>query len=155
MRPGPEGTYNWVYGDCYPATGLIETPSPLPGAANELSLYAFENHWSQRPTVLRRYTVRLDGFAAMSAGYGERTIVTVPLSFTGNRMELNFSTSARGYVRITVRADEKELRSCELFGDSVRRVVPFEGDLAPFAGRKVTLEFAFRDAEIFSFRFFS
>ena len=37
MTPGPEREHNWVYGDCYPAVGLIPSAGPLPGAASPLS----------------------------------------------------------------------------------------------------------------------
>ena len=154
MRPGPERIRNWVYGDCYPATGLIETKSDLEGAPDEMSMYVYENHWSQKPTEVRRYTIRKDGFASMSAGYGEKKIVTTPVTFTGSKMELNFSTSARGYVYVTVRACGQEARSCELFGDALDRAVPFEGDLAAMAGKKAEIEFTLRDADVFSYRFF-
>ncbi len=154
MRPGPERARNWVYGDCYPATGIIETKSNLDGAPNELSMYVTENHWSQRPACLRRYTIRKDGFASISAGYGEKTVVTMPLCFAGSRMELNFATSARGYVFVKVLTYDQEIVSCELFGDSLERIVPFNGDLGELAGKKVILEFTLRDADIYSYRFF-
>ena len=39
LRPGPERKDNWVYGDCYPGLGLIETPTAAAGGPVELSLY--------------------------------------------------------------------------------------------------------------------
>ena len=75
-------------------------------------------------------------------------------TFTGSKMELNFSTSARGYVYVTVRACGQEARSCELFGDALDRAVPFEGDLAAMAVKKAEIEFTLRDADVFSYRFF-
>lgn len=48
-----------------------------------------------------------------------------------------------------------ELRSVELFGDKVDRVVDFENGagLADFAGLAVTVEFDMSDADLYSFRF--
>jgi hypothetical protein len=154
IRPGIEQGFNWVYGDCYPATGLVETASALKYAPDEYSLYCYEKHWSGEPAELRRYTIRKDGFASFSASYGERKIYTRPFIFDGNRMELNFSTSARGYVFIKLHSTDETLSSCELFGDSIDRLVPFDGDLSLLAGKEVTMEITLRDADLFSFRFF-
>ena len=70
-------------------------------------------------------------------------------------MELNFSTSARGYVYIKLITQDEILSSCELFGDSIDRIVPFDGDLFALAGKEVTMEITMRDADLFSFRFFN
>jgi hypothetical protein len=154
IKPGIEQGFNWVYGDCYPATGLIETESPLKYAPSEYSLYCYEKHWSGEPAELRRYTIRKDGFASFSAPYGERKLYTRPFVFDGDHMELNFSTSARGYVYIKLISQEETLCSCELFGDSIDRLVPFDGDLSMLAGKEVTMEITMRDADLYSFRFF-
>jgi hypothetical protein len=154
MRPGPERDANWVYGDCYPAVGLIETPSHLPAAAPELSMYAFDNHWSMRPAELRRYVLRVDGFVSYSAPYAGARVVSRPFIFAGDQLSINFATSAAGSVRITLASAAGERRSCELFGDSIDRVVPFaEGDLAPLAGQPTTLTIEMCDADVYSFRF--
>lgn len=153
IRPGIERETNWVYGDCFPAPALIETPSDLAYAPNEYSLYVFENHWLGIPAVLRRYTIRQDGFRSYHAPYGEHRVVTRPIVFEGREMELNFSTSARGYVYVRLHCGGRTLSSCELFGDSLERIVPFDGDLAEFEGKEVTLEFVLSDADLYSFRF--
>ena len=52
--------------------------------------------------------------------------MTKPIRFQGSELTLNFSTSARGFVYLTIRAEDgKELHSTELFGDKVDRVVGF------------------------------
>lgn len=153
LRPGIERVNNWVYGDGFVVPALIETPSPLPHAPAELSLYTFENHWRMIPAELRRYTMRMDGFVSRHAGYGERRLVTRPFVFEGSSLSLNFSTSARGYVFVTLRSPDRPLASCELFGDTLDRRVPFDGDLAALAGREVVMELALRDADVFAFQF--
>lgn len=70
-------------------------------------------------------------------------------------MELNFATSARGYVYIKIHSLGETISSCELFGNSLDRVVPFDGDLSRFSGETVTMEITMRDADLFSFRFFN
>jgi hypothetical protein len=154
MTPGPEREYNWVYGDCYPAYGLIETPSDLPYAPKELSLYTFDNHWGMVPARLRRYTMRIDGFVSYRAPYAARRIVTRPFRFEGATLSVNLATSARGWVRIRLVGDGKALDSVELFGDSLDRIVPFEGGrVASLAGKAVTMEVDMSDADLYSFQF--
>ena len=133
---------------------MIETKSALKHAPDEYSMYCKEKHWSGEPSELRRYTIRKDGFCSFSSGYGESKIFTRPIVFDGDKLELNFSTSARGYVYITIRCQNEVISSCELFGDSLDRIVPFDGDLSAFAGKEVTMEFTLRDADLYSFRFF-
>ena len=82
--------------------------------------------------------------------------MTKPLLFTGREMLVNFSTSARGRMFVSLRDKTgAELKSVELFGDKVDRVVDFEngGKLSDFAGRAVTVEFDMSDADLYSFRF--
>ena len=154
MTPGPEHEYNWVYGDCFPALGMIQTPSDRPGAPDELSMYTFENHWSGTPAALRRHTVRIDGFVSYHGTYEPCRVVTKPFLFQGGSLSLNFATSAIGWVRVKLLAGEETLGSCELFGDSLDRRVDFEGgNVTNFSGRPVRMEVTLRDADVFSFKF--
>ncbi len=155
MRPGPENGINWVYGDCYPARGLIETPSVFEGEPPELSIYAFDNHWMGVPSRLWRYTLRRDGFVSMHAGYSEKIVITKPFTFTGSNLHINFSTSARGYLKFSLfLPDGKVLDSVKVFGDSDKREVPFEGkDLKDYEGSKVVMQIRIRDADIYSIQF--
>nr|MCR5264380.1 hypothetical protein [Clostridiales bacterium] len=92
LTPGPEDGYNWEYGDCYPAIGMIETPgrfSPEP----ELSLLCESHHWTDVPVELIRYVYRKDGFASYKAGYKPRNLRTRPFTFDGDTLSLNFRTS--------------------------------------------------------------
>ena len=154
MTPGPEGEYNWVYGDCFPAVGMIETPSALPDAPNELSIYAFDNHWAMKATQWRRYALRIDGFASYHATYKPCKLVLKPFRFEGRELSVNFKTSAAGSIKIALHGGGRTIQSCELFGDSLDRRVPFEkGDVASFAGLPVTMEITMSDADIYSFKF--
>ncbi|MBR5519709.1 MAG: hypothetical protein IKU55_03225, partial [Clostridia bacterium] len=140
MRPGAENGRNWVYGDCYPACGMVETPSADRGAAPELSMFVGENHWQGIPTELYRYSIRVDGFAALCAGWKTKMAVTKPLIFEGNALRLNFATSARGSLYVTILDEEgNRAESGELFGDSIARTVDFNADLSVFAGKPVKI----------------
>jgi len=154
ISPGPQGRRNWAYGDCYPAVGMIPTPG-LEGSDYELSIYNIYGHFSGEPATLYRYTMRMDGFASFKAPYAGAKLVTKPLIFRGSEMLINFSTSARGYLRITIRGERgDELDSIEIFGNQVDRVVDWQEDrLSQFEGKRVTIEFDMCDAHIYSFRF--
>ncbi|RAV16725.1 hypothetical protein DQG23_28230 [Paenibacillus contaminans] len=155
MRPGMENGSNWVYGDCFPARGLIETPPLVKGEPHELSLYSFDNHWMDVPAQLWRYTIRCDGFVSLHAGYAEKVITTKPFTFTSGEMRINFSTSARGYMYFTLQSSTGEtIESCEIFGDAIDRVITFDnGELAQFADKEVVLTVRMRDADLYSIRF--
>lgn len=154
LTPGPEREYNWVYGDCYPALGMIETTSDLPHAPNELSMYTFDNHWAGIPSKLRRYTIRIDGFVSYHAPYKPCKIVTKPFVFEGNNLSINFATSAVGYLKFKLIGEDLTLGSVEIFGDSLDRKVVFEnGNISSLAGKPVKMEITMSDADIYSFRF--
>ena len=154
MTPGPEHELNWVYGDCYPALGMIETPSEIPGAPHELSMYTFEHHWSGTHAKLRRHTIRIDGFVSYHATYKPCTVVTKPFIFAGQSLSINFATSAAGSLTIKLIGEGSMLESCEIFGDSPNRRVVFDDDaVASLAGKPVMMEITMRDADIYSFKF--
>ena len=155
MTPGSEVPTNWVYGDCYPSYGLIETPSAIPGADRELSFFAFDNHWMGIPTELYRYSMRMDGFVSLHAGAKERLIVTNPFTFEGSELFANLATSARGHVVFTL-TDEAgaEYSSCRTFGNSTDKRIHFgENVLSSLAGKQVTLTMRIKDADIYSIQF--
>ncbi|MBE6396778.1 MAG: hypothetical protein E7046_07225 [Lentisphaerae bacterium] len=155
MRPGPENPGNWVYGDCYPAYRLVKTPAPF-GGDDEISFYTFDQHWCGLASNLNRYRLRQDGFISRRGTYAGQRVVTKRLVFSGTKLLVNFSTSARGRMFVMVRdAAGSSLRSVELFGDKVDREVDFVGgsSLESFSGKPVTVEFELSDADLYSFRF--
>ena len=153
LTPGPEDGYNWEYGDCYPAIGMFETPgrfSPEP----EITLLCESHHWTDAPVELIRYVYRRDGFASYKAGYKPKTLRTKPFVLGGGALKLNFRTSARGYVCVSVldgysNAIEGCI-SCPHFGDTVQRIIDFDKPLSELKGSTVKLEFIMSDAEIYS-----
>ena len=157
MRPGPEYDRNWVYGSCYPSYHVILTPGRR-GDDPELTWYTEVGHFSGEAAELDRYCLRVDGFLSYRAKYNLKhpyTLVTKPLVFAGDTFTMNFSTSARGGVYVTIRDEEgHSIRSCEQFGDTIERIVDFQGGkVADFAGKPVTIRFDMSDADIYSFRF--
>lgn len=158
ITPDIEDGYNWVYGDCYPALGgLVETASPFKYAPKELSMYVFNHHWMDVPVELVRYTYRRDGFASVKAPYSAKKLITKPFTFDGSTLKLNFSTSARGGIFLRILDEScnpiEGYSTCEIFGDSIDRIVDFDADLNALQGKTVRFEFTLSDAEIFSVTF--
>lgn len=155
LRPGAENERNWVYGDCYPARGLLETPSPHRGAESELSLFVHENHWMGIPTQLYRYTLRKDGFVSLHAGAKEETVVTKPFVYQGSRLYANVESSAWGYLFFTlILPNGARVESTEVFGDSTEKRIHFpEQELSAISGQEVVLEVRMRDADLYAIRF--
>ena len=162
VRPGIQRPGSWYYGGAWYAWGLVETASALEGAPPELSLYIQEGVTRDGPGRLRRHTLRLDGFASVYAPLPGGTMTTRPLTFTGNRLEINFSTSAGGRLRAELQDEGGaaipgfSLDDCHLqYGDQLDRIVSWKGgvDVGALAGRPVCLRFELKDADLFALRF--
>ena len=162
LRPGPERRGTWNYGHQYVAWHAVETESTTEGAPNELSLYASESYWTGSSCRVRRYTLRVDGFVSVRAPLVGGQLVTKPVVFDGNRLAINFSSSAAGGIRVALEDvsgepfDGFSLSDChEVFGDSLNRTVAWRGsgDVSGLAGKPVRLRFELKDADLYSFRF--
>ncbi len=162
LPPGPQRPGTWIYGHQYVSLGLVEVASLLPGAPDELCFWAGENVWLA-PVALRRYALRIDGFASAHAPLSGGEMLTRPLSYAGGRLILNFATSAAGAIRVEIQhADGRPiegfaLSDCdEVFGDEIERPVTWRGgesDVSSLAGRPIRLRFVMSDADLFSLRF--
>jgi len=156
---GPENSYNWLYGDGYPAYGMIETKRAYPNDTSELSMYLVEGHGVVKPNRMYRYTIRLDGFASYRADYREERVVTKPIFFRGDSLTLNFRTSGRGYIYVRVLdyygKPLEGYQSYEIFGDAYDRPVLFDSgaELSKLSGMPIRLEFVMSDADIYSMKF--
>lgn len=154
LRPGL-GVENWVSRNNYPALNTVQT-----GPA-EISFYTLSNY-GQPGTHLRRYSLVLDRFASIHAGYSGGEVVTKPLTFSGSQLLLNYSTSAPGGVRVEIQEPGGRAipgfassDSVEMIGDQIERAVRWKGpaDVASLAGKPVRLRFALKDADVFALRF--
>ena len=155
VRPGPDPG-NWHERGIYMERGLLHT-SPT-----EMSLYGMEN-WRLPSVAIRRYTLRTDGFVSVHAGYGGGALTTRPFVFAGSELELNYSTSAVGHVKVELQDESGvALPGCsltdsqELFGDEIAGTIDWRaggGDMGALAGQVVRLRVELRDADLFAFRF--
>lgn len=110
----------------------------------------------------RRYVLRLDGFVSVNAPLSGGEFITKPFTFSGDRLELNYSTSAAGQMRVEIQDGDGNplpgfsLDDCEpIYGDHVARFVKWKNapDLRTHAGKPVRLRFEMSDSDLFSIRF--
>jgi hypothetical protein len=162
LRPGIERPGTWAYGNQYIGWSIVETKSAEEGAPNELSLYASESYWTGMSSVLRRYTLRLDGFVSVNAPMKGGELVTKPFIFAGSKLVLNFSTSAAGGIQVEVQDSNGKVLpgfgledSPIIFGDNIGRAISWKNgsDVSVLKGKPVRLRFVLKDADLFSFRF--
>ena len=151
-----------MYADNFVFWGMIETKSHLEDAPDEISFYATEGYWEGAYTSVRRYTLRVDGFVSAQAPLSGGELLTKPLRFDGSRLEINFSTSAAGTLRIELQDVKGDpipgysLADCDpQFGDQLDRVVSWRSgtDINRLAGRPVRLRIKLQDSDLYSFRF--
>ena len=154
IRPGI-GYNNWTSRTNYPALGVVQT------GPSEMSLYVQRNY-DQKPAHLERMTLRIDGFASVSAPYAGGEMVTQPLVFSGESLEINYSTSAAGSICVEIQdpngrpVSGYRLDECsEIIGDELDRIVCWASgsDVSKLAGTPIRLRFAMKDADLFSLRF--
>ncbi len=153
LRPGV-GVEHWVSRDNYPGLNVVPT------SASEMSFYV-NRRYGQKAAYLARYSLRLDGFSSLSAPYKGGEMVTKPFRFTGRQLELNYATSAAGFVQAELQSPSGValpgfgLQECsELIGDRISRTVSWKGgELSSLLGQTVRLRLQLKDADVFSLRF--
>lgn len=154
VRPGLDKG-NWVSRNGIPATGFVQT------GPTEMSFYVGQN-FVQPTAHLARYTLRLDGFASVSAPYKGGEMLTKPILVTGEQLLLNYSTSASGSIYLEIQTADGEpipgftLNECNLIvGDSIERKVTWAAmpSLSALKGQPVRFRFVMKDADLFALRF--
>lgn len=160
IRPGlqPE---RWWQRNNYTAWGLLATKPQIAGLPDELSLYLNENYYIDG-NRLRRFSLRMDGFASVYAPYSGGEMLTQPLAFDGKNLVINYSTSAAGSIQIELIDEAGQpisdfaLEDCpEIYGDEIEKVVEWKAgsDLSQLAGQTIRMRFALKDADLYSIRF--
>jgi len=141
IRPGLDPK-QWTNRANFTAQNVIQT-SPT-----ELSIY----HRSGQ-----RYVIRPDGFISIHAGSSSGSLTTKPIVFEGENLDLNYSTSAKGYVTIEFLDENGQVlaSSQPMIGDAIDGEVRWSGrgDVSEFSGRPVRLRFKLQEADVYAFRF--
>ncbi len=136
-------------------------PGLWPTGAGEMSLYYME-HYRSNSVRVRRGVLRTDGFVSVQAGATGGEIVTKRLTFTGNRLLMNYATSAAGTVRVEIQDADGQpisgftLADCpEIYGDQIDHPITWAGqsDLSRLAGKSIRVKITLSDADLYSFRF--
>ena len=160
IRPGLQRE-RWWQRNNYTAWGMLVTKSHIAGTPDELSLYLNE-HYYLDGNRLRRFSLRMDGFASVYAPYRGGEMTTHPLTFQGKELVINYSTSAAGSIQAEIIGEDGQpisgftLEDCpEIYGDEIDKVVEWgeKSDLSQLAGQTVRLRFALKDADLYSLRF--
>ena len=154
IRPGI-GLKNWVSRSNYPALNIVQT------STTEMSVYVNQDY-AQPTAHLHRYALRIDGFTSVHAPYNGGEFTTKPIRFTGDKLVINFSTSAAGSVKVElldlegnpVKGFELE-NATEIIGNEIEKKVTWEGnpDLEKLNGKPVRLRFVMKDMDLYSIRF--
>jgi hypothetical protein len=146
IRPGL-GASGWGNRANYITLNAVQT-SPT-----EMSLFMYGGG---------HYRLRLDGFISVNAGYKKGEFVTKPLTFTGNTLELNYSTAGAGEIRVGIQdANGKPiagytLEDCEAIkGDAIAGHVTWKSgaNIGKLAGQSIRLRFVMNEADLFSLKF--
>ena len=154
IRPGI-GLQNWVSRSNYPALNVVQT------GPDEMSLYV-QHDYAQPSAHLRRYSLRLDGFASVNAPYAGGSMTTKAFIFRGKELLLNFATSAPGFIRVEIQDAEgipiagySRKDAQELIGNYIEHPVSWRGrtDVSALAGKPIRLHFLMKDADLYSMQF--
>ncbi len=154
VRPGLDFR-NWTSRSNYPACGILRT-----GGA-EMSVYV-EHHYGQSSAFVRRYSMRLDGFASLHAGYAGGEMTTKPIKFAGTELHANLSTGAAGRVAVEIQDEKGQAISgfsaadcTPLSFDSIDRPFRWKSgrDLSDLQGKTVKLKWLLADADVYAFWF--
>ncbi len=154
IRPGL-GARHWKTLTTYALRGVVPT------GKDQISMYvtraAGTDSWH-----IRRYTLRVDGFASVNAPYDGGEMVTRLLTFSGRELLLNYSASAAGNVRVEIQGPSGDAipgysleDAQEIVGDEIERLVAWKAgsDVSALAGKPVRLRFVMKDADLYSLRF--
>ena len=154
IRPGI-GLDNWVSRSNYPALNVVQT------APSEMSMYVNQDY-AQPSAHLRRYSMRLDGFTSIRGKYEGGVFTTKPFTFDGNKLQLNYATSAVGEIKIELQDEQGKpipgfsTDECQIIiGNEISRIVQWNGisDVSGIAGKTIRMKVYIKDADLYSFRF--
>lgn len=112
--------------------------------------------------------IRMDGFvsqdspATAGAQVVGGTLTTVPLKFSGNKLELNLNAGAGGWLKVEILGPDGEplpgfsaKEADYVLGNSLRKTVTWKGkgNVSELQGKTIQLRFLGRDVKLYAFNF--
>lgn len=138
----------WLYYSTYDCTHIESLDGEKP----------FEKYLG----TITRATLRLDGFISANAGHSGAEIVTKPITFTGDHLELNVDCSAGGHLNVELQTADGQpipgftLADCDrIYHNNIRKTVTWKGkaDLSSLKGQAARMRLAMRDCKLYAFQF--
>lgn len=138
----------WLYYSAYDCTHIESLDGKTP----------FEKYLG----AITRATLRLDGFVSATAGHDGAEIVTKPMIFTGDHLELNVDCSAGGHLNVELQTADGEPipgftleESDRVYHNHIRKTVTWGGnaDVSKLRGEPVRMRLVMRDCRLYAFRF--
>jgi hypothetical protein len=126
-----------------------------------MSIYVNQDY-AQPTAHLHRYSLRLDGFTSLNASYTGGEFTTKPFTFLGEQLEINYSTSAVGEIRIEIQEMNGKpipgfgLDDCEVvIGNEIARTINWKSNrkLSELQNKVVRLRIILKDADLYSIKF--
>ncbi len=134
------------YGLC----GIVRT------SETEYSFYAGKGFYKSQVTY-DRFTFRVDGFVAAKGDSAGQTVVTTPITFSGNSLILNYKATGSVKAQLTD-VDGNVIEGfgyddcVALVGDEIAAELVWSGDLSTI-DQPVKINFLLTDAELYSYKF--
>lgn len=164
MGPGPDGHFDSRY--------VWALPNPI-AMGDELWFYYVgsnrdhDDHLDphakgQLKSGIGRAVLRRDGWVSADADLTGGQLITPPVTFSGNRLELNASTGGGGSIQVELLTENNHpipgfsKQQCRLItGNSVSLPVSWNSNskLANLAGKTIRLRFHLKDCQLYAFRF--
>lgn len=166
MKPGEYYT-KWGSRSGMIGYGIIETTKDAKNCYNneELSFFVNDGYY-QKLCVLKRYTLRIDGFMYMRGNYvsdiKSNYLITKTITFKGNKLFINFRSSGIGFIKIELLDHKNEVLSdynmneCdEIYGDNTHHLVKWKkkNDVSELTNIPIKIKFYIKDSDLYSFTF--
>lgn len=155
--------YDRTFGEAFIRPGM--DPEAWRNRANYVALNVVPTSPTEMSIYHRsgdRYVLRTDGFASVHANAATGELVTRPLTFEGDQLEVNVSTSAAGSLKVELQNTDGSplpgftLEDCDvIYGDENDRQITWQGNspLDQLAGQPVRIRFVLQECDLYSFRF--
>ena len=142
------GSEIWLYYSAYNCTHIESLDGKEP--------------FSKYLGVITRATLRLDGFVSATAGHTAAEIVTKPLTFTGDRLELNVDCSAGGHLNVELQSPDGTplpgyslADSDRIYHNNIRKTATWKGQssVSDLKGKPLRMRLVMRDSKLYAFQF--